>query len=378
MATTKGREGISWVPAALEELLGGLIEVAIRATEASEGSIVLLDHERELLTMGLAGGPKKSLVRMARRHVERSISAWVADHKEPLLIIGPVRDPRFFGVEREIKDAICVPLLLDDKVMGVLSVSNSRGREQFNQRDLETLLALAGPGAKVIASGLAHVSAEEESYLWERRHLAQEIHDGVIQELTALFLQLEVYEKLQDRDASRAQEQLGKIKQQVKSSLQELRRLVFNLRISDVEEASLTQMLEHSVADFQRSSGIKATFKVKGEERELSSQAKSNLLSIVQEALTNIGRHSGAKNASVSSEYGPGEIRLTITDDGRGFDWEGAIQWAWKEKKFGLMGMQERAHLLGGTLEIDSAPKKGTAIKVTLPLAQAAGVANLR
>ena len=352
----------------LQALLGGLLEVAIRATEANEGSIILLDHDLELLTMGLAGGPKKTIVRAARRHLERSISAWVADHKEPLLLVGPARDPRFAGVERDIKDAVCVPLIVEDRVIGVLSVSNRRGSENFVQQDLEKLTALAEPSAMVITSALAYVDAEERGYLWERKRLAQEIHDGLIQELTAVFLQLEIYERLKDRDSEKAEEQLGRTKQQVKASLQGLRRLLFDFRAADVGEVSLKHILERSVNEFERATGIATTLKVTGQERELPPQTKGNLIAIAEESLANAKKHSGAKHVLVHLNYEPGEVELSVADDGRGFNWQEAIQRAWTEKRFGLMGMQERAHILGGNLEIESVPGGGSTVKVRVPV----------
>lgn len=352
---------------ALGRLLDGLLEVAILATEASEGSIVLMNRDQELLTVGLAGGPKKSLVRAPRRLLSRSISAWVANHGEPLLLIGPARDPRFAGLDREIKDAICVPLILEGQVIGVLSVSNRMGTRNFDQEDVKKLTTLADPSAMIIASTMTQIEQERTRLIWERKRLAQEIHDGLIQDLTAVILQLEVCEKLIARTPKKAKSQLGKIKQQARASLQELRRLVFDLRAPDVEEVSLTQMVKSCVAEFEKGADFAIAFKVTGQERELSPQAKGHLLAIVQESLTNVSKHAEAKQVTVDLRYSPKEIELTITDDGCGFTVEEATQRAWKERRFGLMGVQERAHILGGTLDIDSKPGRGTMIRVRLP-----------
>ena len=353
---------------ALGRLLDGLLEVAILATEASEGSIILMNLDQEWLTVGLAGGPKKSLVRAPRRLLSRSISAWVANHGEPLLLIGPARDPRFAGLDREIKDAICVPLILEGQVIGVLSVSNRMGTRNFDQGDVKKLTTLADPSAMIIASTMTQIEQERTRLVWERKRLAQEIHDGLIQDLTAVILQLEVCEKLIARTPKKAKSQLGKIKQQARASLQELRRLVFDLRAPDVEEVSLTQMVKSCVAEFEKGADFAIAFKVTGQERELSPQAKGHLLAIVQESLTNVSKHAQAKQVTVDLRYGPKEIELTITDDGCGFTVEEATQRAWKERRFGLMGMQERAHILGGTLDIDSKPGRGVMIRVRLPL----------
>lgn len=352
----------------LGRLLDALLEVAILATEASEGSIVLINQDQELLTVGLARGPKKSLVRAARRQLSRSISAWVANHKEPLFLIGPARDPRFTGLDREVKDAICLPLILQGQVIGVLSVSNRKGTGNFEQRDVEKLTALAEPSAIIIASTITQIDQTQTRYVWERKRLAQEIHDGLIQELTAVFLQLEIYERLKGRDDKKAEEQLGRIKRQVKASLEGLRRLLFDLRAADVEKASLKHMMEWSVNKFKRATGIVATLKVTGQERELSPQTKRNLIAIAEESLANVKKHSGAKHVLVHLDYEPGEVELIVADDGRGFNWQEAIQRAWTEKKFGLMGIQERAHILGGNLQIESVPGGGSTIKVRVPV----------
>lgn len=352
---------------ALRGLLDGLLEVAMLATEASEGSIVLMSKDQELVAVGLAGGPTKSLLRAAQRQLSRSISAWVANHGEPLLLIGPAEDPRFRGLDREIKDAICVPFVLGGQVIGVLSVNNRKGARNFDQGDLEKLTALAEPSALMIASTMAQVDQAQTRDVWERKRLAQEIHDGLIQDLTAVILQLEVCEKLIATTPEKAKGQVAKIKQQAKTSLQGLRRLVFDLRVAE-EEVGLAQMVKVCVAEFGKGADFAIAFKVTGRERALSPQAKGHLLAIVQEALTNVSKHGEAKRVKVNLRYKPKEIELTIADDGCGFACDEAMQRSWKEKRFGLMGMQERAHILGGTLDIDSKPGRGTTIKVCLPL----------
>jgi len=349
-------------------LLDGLLEVAILATEASEGSIVLMTKDRELVTVGLAGGPKKSLLRAAQSQVSGSIAAWVANHRESLLLIGPARDPRFAGLDREIKDAICVPLILNGQVLGVLSVSNKKGARNFDQVDMEKLTALAEASALIIASTVIQVDQVRARYVSERNRLAQEIHDGLIQDLTAVILQLEVCEKFIAKTPQKATSQVGKIKEQAKASLQGLRRLVFNLRAADVEEVGLTQMVQGYIAEFEKEADFAIAFKVAGQEREISPEVKGHLLAIVQESLTNVSKHAEAKQATVDLRYSPREVEITIADDGCGFGLEEAMQRAWAEKKFGLMGMQERAHILGGSLDIDSRPGRGTIIRFRLPL----------
>ena len=366
------REEITGVAAVttLEELLGCLLETAILATDASEGSLMLLHAGRELLTVNSARGPREQVVRSAKRHLGEGISGWVAKHKEPLLLIGAIDDPRFSGVEGVepgIKDAMCIPLMEDGRVIGVLSVSNKRGEETFSEADLERFLTMARPSAKMVALTLAQRELDAESSAWARRKLAQEIHNGLLQTLSSLILHLQLHEELKDQNPQKAGVQLEESRKQALDCLQELRHLVFDLRLADLERLGLAEELRKYVAEFGRRSNIEAHCRLSGKGKEPPLAVRKNLYRIAQEALTNVRRHAQASRVEVRLKYAPHEMELTITDDGQGFQTEEVLGRAHEEKKFGLLGMQERAYLLGGKLDIKSAPGQGTIVRVVVP-----------
>ena len=157
---------------ALEETLSCFVELMVMATDASEGSLMLLHEGSELLTITSARGLGKEIVLGARRHLGEGISGWVAKHKEPLLLVGPIKDARFSGVGRRIKDALCVPLMTPEDVIGVLSVSNKKGDDNFTERDLDRLVQLSRPAARMIVLTLAQREADAESRAWERKQLS--------------------------------------------------------------------------------------------------------------------------------------------------------------------------------------------------------------
>lgn len=351
----------------LEELLGYLLDTVLLATDAREGSLMLLHAGRELLTVNAARGPREQVVRSAKRHLGEGISGWVAQHKEPLLLIGTVDDPRFSGVKSKIKDAMCIPLVEDDRVIGVLSVSNKRGEGTFSEADLERFLTMAEPSTKMIALTLAQRELDAESSAWARRKLAQEIHDGLLQTLSSLILRLQLYQELRDQSPQKAGVQLEESRKQALDCLQELRHLVFDLRLADLEQLSLADELRKYVAEFGRRSNIKAHCRFLGRGKEPPLDVKKNLYRITQEALTNVRRHARASRVEVRLKYAPHEMELTITDDGQGFQTEEVLGRAHEEKRFGLLGMQERAYLLGGKLEIKSVPGQGTTVRVVVP-----------
>jgi signal transduction histidine kinase len=353
---------------ALEGILGCFVELMVMAAEASEGSLMLLHEGREVLTITSATGLGRDIVQGARRHLGEGISGWVAKHKEPLLLVGPIEDARFSGTGRGIKDALCVPLMTPDDVIGVLSVSNKKGDGNFTDTDLDRLVQLSRPAARMIVLTLAQREADAESRAWERKQLAQEIHDGPMQELSSVILLMELYKRVRRDDIDRADEELRRAKEQALDCLQELRHFAYDLRLTDLEKLSLLEELRRYTVEFQKRTGIAVNLAVDGLRKEIPVGVKKNLYRIVQEALTNVRRHAKASEVEIRLHCTEDQLEMSVTDDGRGFVVTEALERAQSEKRFGLLGMQERAYLMGGTLETESAPGEGTKLRVILPL----------
>ena len=353
---------------ALEEILSCFLEVIILSTDATEGSIMLLREGRELLTITSARGLGRDIVRGAKRYLGEGISGWVAKNKEPLLLVGPIEDSRFSGVGRGIKDALCVPLIeTDDEVIGVLSVSNKRGDSNFNEADLDRLVAIAKPAANMIGLTLALREADAESRAWERKQLAQEIHDGPMQEMSSVIMLMELYRKILKDDGERAAKELSRAKEQAVNCLQDLRHFAYDLRLTDLEKLSLIDELRRYTVEFQKRTGITVNLVINDGKRKLPLGMRKNLYRIAQEALTNVRRHAKASEVEMRVQWEDEQLKLTVTDNGRGFKVQEALDRAQSEKRFGLLGMQERAYLMGGTLEIQSASGEGTTLTVILP-----------
>ena len=353
---------------ALEEILSCFVELMVMATDASEGSLMLLHEGREVLTITSARGLGKEIVQGARRHLGEGISGWVAKHKEPLLLVGPIKDARFSGVGRGIKDALCVPLMTPDEVIGVLSVSNKKGDGNFTERDLDGLVQLSRPAARMIVLTLAQREADAESRAWERKQLAQEIHDGPMQELSSVILLMELYKRVRKDDVDQADEELSRAKKQALDCLQELRHFAYDLRLTDLEKLSLLEELRRYTVEYQKRTGIAVNLVVDGLRREIPVGVKKNLYRIAQEALTNVRRHAKASEVEIRLHCTEDQLEMSVGDNGRGFVVHEALERAQSEKRFGLLGMQERAYLMGGTLETESAPGEGTTLRVILPL----------
>jgi two-component system sensor histidine kinase UhpB len=152
----------------------------------------------------------------------------------------------------------------------------------------------------------------------------------------------------------------------VEQSIVSLRRISEDLRPAMLDSLGLAAAVEHHVGQFSQRTGIPCQFTKDREEFDLNSDLSTTVFRVVQEALTNVARHASASEASVQLSQAEDGISLNISDNGRGFS--GASD----KKTFGLLGMRERIAMLGGCLEIDSQPGRGTHIVAWLPLKEEA------
>ncbi len=203
----------------------------------------------------------------------------------------------------------------------------------------------------------------------ERQRLAQEIHDGLIQELTAAVLQLEICEKVYMKDSSQVLAPLTRAKKQARKCLHQLRQLTFDLRLTAVKELGLVKALRRHCDELSQEKGIAIAFKATKADVGLPLSIAGSLYYIVREALLNATKHAKARHFQVRVSFDKQQVIVTVEDDGIGFEVEPTLAKAEEEKKFGMVGMHERAHLLGGSLHVQSAPQSGTEVTAVIPYA---------
>ena len=197
----------------------------------------------------------------------------------------------------------------------------------------------------------------------ERVRIARELHDELGQALACLRIELSI---LRD-DLMAAQpelhERFAALLKHLDTAIQSMRRLSSELRPRVLDEQGLSAAIEWQAREFQRRTGIECGIMPPFPEVTLDRDRSTALFRIFQEALTNVARHSGAAWVQVTLEDLPAEIRLRVRDNGRGFSDDDLAE----RRSMGLLGMQERALVLGGKVSIESAPGQGTAVSVTLP-----------
>jgi signal transduction histidine kinase len=196
----------------------------------------------------------------------------------------------------------------------------------------------------------------------ERHRLARELHDDTIQSLIALNQRIQL---AQTRATGEAAAQLAEMGMMTTATIADLRRLTRDLRPSYLDDLGLVPALELLARDQSAALKLPVFFETSGEIRRPAPETELAFYRIAQEALRNVGRHASANRALISLDFSPEAITLTIRDDGTGFDpAERAAELA-LGGHFGLLGARERAEAVGARLEVESAPGKGTAIRVT-------------
>jgi len=210
------------------------------------------------------------------------------------------------------------------------------------------------------------VVAAQES---ERQRIARELHDETGQSLTAIGMGLRgLAASLQTANIERNRQNLHQLEGLTTHSLNELQRLIADLRPSHLDDLGLSSALRWYAKSLQERVDLHIQVEISGQEHSIPSPVKTTLFRIVQEALTNVVKHAQAKFARVVLTYSDTSVQVRITDDGKGFD---MVSTGSSERiSWGLKGMEERASLLGGKVKIHSEPHHGTEVEVSIPYSQ--------
>ncbi|ALP37244.1 histidine kinase [Paenibacillus sp. IHB B 3084] len=236
---------------------------------------------------------------------------------------------------------------------------------------LEYLSGELGQVTRIIESaknrqfiGLKIILAQEE----ERKRISREIHDGPAQLLAHLVLRTEIVERMiAKQEFKMVQDEIVDLKKQVRSSLEEMRKVIFNLRPMALDDLGLIPTLRKYVQDFEEKTKIRALFETRGKEHRLSSAMEAAIYRLIQEALTNVAKHAYPTYVLVEITYQAQLVKIVVQDNGLGFKPELFQQKSKDHGHFGLIGMRERVELLEGRMEIESAENQGTKIVIHIP-----------
>ncbi|MBD2257560.1 GAF domain-containing sensor histidine kinase [Pseudanabaena sp. FACHB-2040] len=293
-------------------------------------------------------------------------------------------------MQRLLASGMCccmvVPLFIEDKLIGELKFANTHipaftSEHEEIAIEVAALLALAIQKAQMLEQTqsdrerLHTLSAQLiDAQETERRHIARELHDEIGQALTIVKINLQSLKRAAQTEASpsnpspTAQTAVQDSLDIVEVALQQVRDLSLNLRPSLLDDLGLTAALRWYVDRYSQRTGIPAAFSATSPPPQLPPNLATACFRIVQEALTNVARHAHAHQVTIELQPLEKELHLLIQDDGVGFDAHAAHKRAMQGGSLGLLGMEERALLVGGHLTIHSKPTAGTQIHVHIPI----------
>jgi signal transduction histidine kinase len=284
----------------------------------------------------------------------------------------------------EARAALVEPFSMDGQGGGLAIALRRDGR--FSGPDRQALSAFAASVAQRLA---AERSVEIERLRYgmearerERTRWAREIHDESIQGIGALRLRLANARDINDGEGLR--EAVDTVLEGLGTEIDQLRHLITELRPAALDDLGLAAALQALARRAQAIDGLEVKTELDlgpqdsteangdlDKERRLDPELESTIYRVVQEALTNVGRHAEARSAVVSISEREGLVRVSVTDDGKGPPAESQLgpRGDGLEGGFGMSGMRERAELVGGELEMVAAPERGTTVRLTVPLA---------
>jgi signal transduction histidine kinase len=373
----------------LQQVLDNTMELATSILDAQAATLMLIDQETNELVFDIPYGEKRELLHSYRMPMGEGIAGWVATHGEPAIVNRVAVDERF-SRDADVrtgfltKSVICVPLQIKDRTIGVLEALNKSSSEGFIDDDLRLLSTLAAQASIAIENARLYRSLRQERdkivRIQEeaRRALARDLHDTTLQRLSSISMAVEHVRQLLEREPAGAGRELDRIQQLVARASREARVLLFELRPLALETDGLAAALRTYIDQLQTGSAPHFHFEDGGFNKRLPADVEGTAFAITQEAISNARKHAAADNIWIRLTLTEADLRITVEDDGQGFDPGAARENSNREAHFGLLNMQERAQLIDADLEITSTPGQGGRIALSIPLFESEGKGIVR
>ncbi len=354
----------------LDAVLLRIVDLAVELTGARYGALGVLSPDggtiQEFITVGITPAERATLGDPPTGH--GLLGALIRDAR-PLRIPDISADPRSVGFPPNhppMRSLLGAPITGRGRVFGNVYLTDKKGADAFDEEDERIVVVLAAQAAVAVENARLYEQARRVEgerrrleVLEERERIAKELHDGVVQSLFAVGMALQGASAMShDQDLER---RLQNAVDDIDRTIRDLRNYIFGLRPGILADRQLDEAIRELCAGFEERTGVITVADI--DERaasELSSSA-GDVIQVVREALSNVGRHAAAATCRVTLRRDDqGGITLEIDDDGSGFDAPG-------DTGMGLGNLRARVEAMGGTYSLRSAPGEGTAVTALLP-----------
>jgi len=359
----------------VREVAGRVAALVTEATGSDVCFVHMVDEERQRVVLAGATPPFDELVGSVELAIGEGVAGWVAEHAQPALVPDKWSDPRYRYIPalrgEDYVSLVSVPLLVRGRVVGVVNVHSIKP-EAYDEHDLALVTQVANLLARTVENARLYERLEQreemlerfasrtvEAQEMERRRLAGEIHDGISQRLISLWYHLQAATHAIS-DPPALERELAVATELTTSALADARGAITGLRPFVLDDLGLAPSLE-SLARTVTGPEIE----VDVSPVELPPHVEVALYRIAQEALQNVVKHAQATSVSLRLSAEPDGVRLTVCDDGRGFD--EAMAPDTERHSYGMVGIRERAELIGAHLSVVSRPGRGTTLELLVP-----------
>jgi len=362
------------------------LKAALTLSDHDQGSIMLAMQGARRLAVRAVAGQDPALVGTVVPTLQYSIAGWVLRNRRALYLEGHAKPPSDLEVRytKDVPSSICLPLLIPPgKAIGVLNLNALRHPVPLSPGDIEVLQAVANHAAIAIDNAQLYdslrtkeeqlqrlatdlVQAQEE----ERRRVAYEIHDGLAQVLVGTYQRLQACTETPGLQPSTAKQGLRQVEKQLKECIEEVRRVIADLRPTTLDDFGLDLALRRHLAVTAQEAGWDLEFRSDLQETRLPAHLEAAAFRIVLEAVNNARKHARSRRLSVSIKCRRGRLCLEVQDWGIGVPPRPPAQ---RRTAVGLISMEERATALGGGFALKSRPRRGTRVLAWLPLPEESG-----
>jgi PAS domain S-box-containing protein len=354
----------------LNEVMERSLDSVLKAMNCDMGAIHLVSEtKREITLSSWRNVPEEILEEIEILPFNKSLPGRILDQGKPLIVPDMLRDPDTVPAAKRIlgkKVYLGVPMKAKGKTVGVLVIIGQADRV-FAQEEMSLLSSIAQQIGVAVENARLHKQTEVLVVTEERQRLAREIHDTLAQGLTGIKLQLDAVESaLEMEENESALQRLSVARKLADQSLVEARRSVWAIQSKSLEDKNICDALIDSIRDLTFGTELEVALDLQDDLPRLATEVKTDLLRVAQEAVMNVVKHAQAKHLTVNLTYRNNKIQLKVLDDGQGI-----LPSRYREEGgdvggFGLFAMKERVERHGGTLQIDSHPKSGTSVVVTI------------
>jgi two-component system nitrate/nitrite sensor histidine kinase NarX len=342
----------------VQKILERIVNHAKEALGSETAALCLARNHGRGMTLASSSGPERAFLRSPVQPSPLSIT--VREGPQP---VGGAAAPCSALAEGYRLCHLSAPLMVGGSTIGEICVS-SRERRQFSERHRQLLAGLADMAAIAINNARLLESERHVAVLEERQRLSREMHDSLAQVLGYLHLKAQVAGRsLAQDDAPAAAEEVEEIASLAREAYRDVREAILDLRERVSPELGIVGTLQEFTRKFSRQTGIAAEVELlsKGTP-QLTPDVEIQLLRVIQEAMTNVRKHSQAGRVCIRVAPGEDAVCISVEDDGRGFDYE-AIR-ADDRGRLGMQVMRERVERLGGRFSVESRPGKGTHVRI--------------